>query len=255
MVVLQPRHDPSVDTAQPCPLGRACCVAFDSWSSTNVITTVVFSARTWRWCCVGCCGCARATRLTRPTPTVIFASATTASPGATAAELIGLPVEEVTEDGSPQGARTVALWEPALRDRPDRRERRAGAPVRRCRGGARDGRPDRRGRADADVRPVAARCGIDRAGGPGAVGRHRPGAVRQGGVVSGRLSRRGPHARWSAPWPRAGCAVWPPPMRWSWVSTSPGWTRWCSPVFPGRSPRSGSRPAGRAGAARARWSC
>lgn len=48
-------------------------------------------------------------------PTVIFASATTALPGATAAELIGLPVEEVTEDGSPQGARTVALWEPALR--------------------------------------------------------------------------------------------------------------------------------------------
>jgi DEAD/DEAH box helicase domain-containing protein len=48
-------------------------------------------------------------------PTVIFASATTDSPGATAAELIGLPVEEVTEDGSPQGARTMALWEPALR--------------------------------------------------------------------------------------------------------------------------------------------
>ncbi|MGA9494115.1 MAG: DEAD/DEAH box helicase [Mycobacterium sp.] len=48
-------------------------------------------------------------------PTVIFASATTSEPGATATELIGQPVEEVTEDGSPQGARTVALWEPALR--------------------------------------------------------------------------------------------------------------------------------------------
>jgi DEAD/DEAH box helicase domain-containing protein len=48
-------------------------------------------------------------------PTVVFASATTDSPGATAAELIGLPVQEVIEDGSPQGARTVALWEPALR--------------------------------------------------------------------------------------------------------------------------------------------
>lgn len=47
-------------------------------------------------------------------PTVIFASATTDSPGTTATELIGLPVEEVTEDGSPQGPRTVALWEPAL---------------------------------------------------------------------------------------------------------------------------------------------
>ena len=48
-------------------------------------------------------------------PTVIFASATTASPAATASELIGQTVVEVTEDGSPQGARTVALWEPALR--------------------------------------------------------------------------------------------------------------------------------------------
>ena len=47
--------------------------------------------------------------------TVIFASATTAAPGATAAELIGRPVEEVVVDGSPQGARTIALWEPALR--------------------------------------------------------------------------------------------------------------------------------------------
>src|SRR6187399_259622 len=44
-------------------------------------------------------------------PTVIFASATTASPAATASELIGQTVREVTEDGSPHGARTVALWE------------------------------------------------------------------------------------------------------------------------------------------------
>ncbi|MFN3003519.1 DEAD/DEAH box helicase [Mycolicibacterium wolinskyi] len=48
------------------------------------------------------------------TPTVIFASATTAAPAETAAELIGQTVVEVTEDGSPQGARTIALWEPAL---------------------------------------------------------------------------------------------------------------------------------------------
>jgi DEAD/DEAH box helicase domain-containing protein len=48
-------------------------------------------------------------------PTVIFASATTSSPAATATELIGQTVLEVTADGSPQGARTVALWEPALR--------------------------------------------------------------------------------------------------------------------------------------------
>lgn len=49
-------------------------------------------------------------------PTVIFASATTASPGSTATDLIGRPVAEVTEDGSPHGARTIALWEPELRD-------------------------------------------------------------------------------------------------------------------------------------------
>ncbi|MDT5350036.1 MAG: box helicase protein [Mycobacterium sp.] len=65
-------------------------------------------------------------------PTVIFASATTASPGATAAELIGRPVVEVTEDGSPQGARTVALWEPALRADLTGEN---GAPVRRSAGG------------------------------------------------------------------------------------------------------------------------
>ncbi|KZS65491.1 DEAD/DEAH box helicase [Mycobacterium kansasii] len=64
-------------------------------------------------------------------PTVIFASATTDSPGETAAELIGQPVAEVTEDGSPQGARTVALWEPALRTDLTGEN---GAPVRRSAG-------------------------------------------------------------------------------------------------------------------------
>lgn len=64
-------------------------------------------------------------------PTVIFASATTASPGATATELIGRPVAEITEDGSPQGARTVALWEPTL---PTDLTGENGAPVRRSAG-------------------------------------------------------------------------------------------------------------------------
>src|SRR4051795_9882983 len=40
-------------------------------------------------------------------PTVIFASATTSSPAATASELLGHTVAEVTDDGSPQGGRTV----------------------------------------------------------------------------------------------------------------------------------------------------
>jgi len=64
-------------------------------------------------------------------PTVILASATTASPGATAAQLIGQTVAEVTEDGSPHGARTVALWEPALRTDLTGEN---GAPVRRSAG-------------------------------------------------------------------------------------------------------------------------
>jgi DEAD/DEAH box helicase domain-containing protein len=64
-------------------------------------------------------------------PTVIFASATTASPADTAAELIGQTVAEVTDDGSPHGARTVALWEPPLLDDLVGEN---GAPVRRSAG-------------------------------------------------------------------------------------------------------------------------
>ncbi|HEY7053809.1 MAG TPA: DEAD/DEAH box helicase [Mycobacterium sp.] len=65
------------------------------------------------------------------TPTVVFASATTASPGVTATELLGQAVEEVTDDQSPHGARTVALWEPALRSDVTGEH---GAPVRRAAG-------------------------------------------------------------------------------------------------------------------------
>ncbi|OBI75155.1 DEAD/DEAH box helicase [Mycobacterium sp. E740] len=64
-------------------------------------------------------------------PTVIFASATTAAPAQTASELIGQTVVEVTDDGSPQGARTVALWEPPLLDDLVGEN---GAPVRRSAG-------------------------------------------------------------------------------------------------------------------------
>jgi DEAD/DEAH box helicase domain-containing protein len=64
-------------------------------------------------------------------PTVVFASATTAQPAATASELIGQTVAEVTDDGSPHGARTVALWEPALRQDIVGEN---GAPVRRSAG-------------------------------------------------------------------------------------------------------------------------
>ncbi|MEB3069551.1 DEAD/DEAH box helicase [[Mycobacterium] vasticus] len=75
--------------------------------------------------------CARYSASGTPAPTVIFASATTAAPGASASALIGRPVAEVTEDGSPHGARTVALWEPALRTDVTGEH---GAPVRRAAG-------------------------------------------------------------------------------------------------------------------------
>ncbi|WP_305093697.1 DEAD/DEAH box helicase [Prescottella sp. R16] len=47
-------------------------------------------------------------------PVFVLASATTSEPGAAASRLIGAPCAEVTEDGSPHGPRTIALWEPPL---------------------------------------------------------------------------------------------------------------------------------------------
>jgi DEAD/DEAH box helicase domain-containing protein len=47
-------------------------------------------------------------------PVFILASATAGDPAATASRLVGMPVTAVTEDGSPRGAVTFALWEPPL---------------------------------------------------------------------------------------------------------------------------------------------
>ncbi|WP_067573532.1 DEAD/DEAH box helicase [Nocardia acidivorans] len=47
-------------------------------------------------------------------PVFVLCSATTAEPAEAASRLIGAPCVAVTEDGSPQGSRTVALWEPPL---------------------------------------------------------------------------------------------------------------------------------------------
>ncbi|MEU8897636.1 DEAD/DEAH box helicase [Nocardia sp. NPDC048505] len=47
-------------------------------------------------------------------PVFVLCSATTAEPAAAASRLIGAPCVAVTEDGSPRGARTVALVEPPL---------------------------------------------------------------------------------------------------------------------------------------------
>ena len=131
LAVFQPRHDPSVDIAQPCPLG---CPA----ARPSVCDCRRMPLLPWRFrieCGDGIAPAVAAVRAVLPepgrTPTVIFASATTDSPGATAAELIGQPVQEVVDDGSPQGARTIGLWEPALRADLTGEN---GAPVRRSAG-------------------------------------------------------------------------------------------------------------------------
>jgi DEAD/DEAH box helicase domain-containing protein len=49
-------------------------------------------------------------------PTFVFTSATIGEPGRLASALCGLPVEEVTEDGSPCGNRIFLLWDPAAED-------------------------------------------------------------------------------------------------------------------------------------------
>jgi DEAD/DEAH box helicase domain-containing protein len=64
-------------------------------------------------------------------PTFVLASATVAEPARPATALTGLPVVAVTEDGSPQGEQTVALWEPPLQAELAGEH---GAPVRRSAG-------------------------------------------------------------------------------------------------------------------------
>ena len=49
-------------------------------------------------------------------PTFVFGSATIGDPAALASALCGLPVEAVTDDGSPRGERLFALWNPPLTD-------------------------------------------------------------------------------------------------------------------------------------------
>jgi DEAD/DEAH box helicase domain-containing protein len=49
-------------------------------------------------------------------PTFVFCSATIGRPGELASALCGLPVAEVSDDGSPRGERLFALWNPPLVD-------------------------------------------------------------------------------------------------------------------------------------------
>ncbi|HEY5137200.1 MAG TPA: DEAD/DEAH box helicase [Candidatus Nanopelagicales bacterium] len=50
------------------------------------------------------------------TPTFVLASATSGDPAASASRLVGVPVEAVSDDASPRGATSFALWEPPLTD-------------------------------------------------------------------------------------------------------------------------------------------
>ncbi|MBB4738496.1 DEAD/DEAH box helicase domain-containing protein [Actinoplanes octamycinicus] len=50
----------------------------------------------------------------RSTPTFVLASATSGDPAGSATRLVGAPVTAVTDDASPRGAVTFALWEPPL---------------------------------------------------------------------------------------------------------------------------------------------
>lgn len=65
-------------------------------------------------------------------PVFVLASATTSDPAAAATRLVGAPCIAVTEDGSPHGPRTVALWEPPLLKEVTGEN---GAPVRRSAAG------------------------------------------------------------------------------------------------------------------------
>jgi DEAD/DEAH box helicase domain-containing protein len=64
-------------------------------------------------------------------PVFVLASATVSDPATSASRLAGVPCVAVTDDASPQGARTVALWEPPLLPELSGEN---GAPVRRSAG-------------------------------------------------------------------------------------------------------------------------
>ena len=136
---------------QPRPVGGVPARAALSGCRRMSLLPRNFSARTWRWCCAGLLRPGRATP-DATIPTVILASATTAALGRTAAELIGQHVEEITADGAPQGARTIALWGTSrctdITGRTVPGPAFAGSEAARVMADL-----DRRGRPDADLRP------------------------------------------------------------------------------------------------------
>ena len=178
----QPGHAAPVAAAAPRPVGVVLAAA-RPWSSTSATATGASSAPTWRRSCAASAGSAPSTALR---PVFLLASATASDPGTAATRLTGLPAAEVTEDASPRGATTFALWEPPLTDL--RGE--TGAPVRRtATAETADLLPTSSSRACARSRSCAVRRAAetvaDRAQAPGG---GVAGAAGEGGCLSGRLS-------------------------------------------------------------------
>ena len=150
-------------------------------------------------------------------PTFVLASATVSEPATHASRLIGMPVAAVTDDGSPRGAMTVALWEPGTVD-------------------------GHRRSADAEAAEILADLVLDgvqavafarsRAGAEALAtnarrrrGARRPGATRGGGVPRRLPAGGAPRAR-ARRCATGRCGGWRPPTRSSSASTSAGSTRW-----------------------------
>ena len=108
----QPRPAAPLAAARARAVVAVPAVAASTSSSTSATSTAGCSARTSRRCCAGCAGSPPATA---PRPTFVLASATVSRPATHASRLIGMPVAAVTDDGSPRGAMTFALWEPGDR--------------------------------------------------------------------------------------------------------------------------------------------
>ena len=155
------------------------------------------------------------------------------TPARHASRLVGLPVQPVTEDGSPRAAMTFALWEPG------------------CCPAAASTRPPHRRSAVAETADLLADLVVDGVQtvafarsrrGRGGRGRERP-AAAGGGRRPRWASRWRPTAAATCPRSAAqlerpcasgGCSGWPPPTRSSSGSTSAAWTPCCSPA--GRAP-------------------
>ena len=116
--------------------GRPSSAASSTSWSTSSTPSAARSAATWP---SSCAGCGAWPRTTAPTPRSSAARPRWGSRSGWPSALTGVEVTAVLDDGSPQSARTIALWQPPLLDRGHRRPG-VGAP----RDGRGRRRPDRR---------------------------------------------------------------------------------------------------------------